>query len=882
MPAEPECAARRSTRSRRHAAFALLFVARTAPALALLTPVATSAQELPPGYELGIFEYAISELPQVTAPGVVSPDLDVLVPLTIVLEQARIPHERDTAGIVVRLVDAQRQPIVGHVRPRANRVTRGDSTLQTDAAGLIAAGGEVFVSAPLLGFLLDAEVTVDFGALLVRIRPRNPFPAHLAGEAERRRRLAEIRMGWEVDRLPDAPLLPVTGAGVLRYALSAGTPDPVESGVLTLEGGAALLGGMAVVSYTGSPGEQRIPGPAVTGRFERYLPESPWLSFVRAGDVTAEAGIARYIRGLTVTNRPLRRGPRFQDLAIVPEVPPGWEIEVYRNGQLVAYTDPVAPGEVTVPIGYGRTELDVRMIGPAGEIVRSELLYSIPETQLPAGRLEYSAGGGDCLLTDCAVLFADADYGLTSWLTIGSGYQAEWDSGGVAHRPALSGVFAGPGGWLAETRFVAGRLLSTTAAYRGTAPITGSAAFDITAPELGRVSLLPLDQSRWSARGDVGRDGNRVLGRLSGPTSGGIDGWSATLLSGIGRTIGSLQIEDYPLRSPLTTLSAFRALGARWLEGRYTGTARLSFEGERFSLLEVGLGGVWRQAFSASASFQWQELYGPAFNLSFNRQFDVGQVGGFLSGDEESGLRTSMRADGALAFDPFRSAEPASYRGMGFAGIDVIVFHDLNGNGIRDAAEPPAPGVTLRAGDRTAVTDSTGHARAWGLVPYEKLAVRIALEEADPRWAPADSMHVLRPVPHVFNPVEVPLIGTREVIASVVAGPGVPTSSGIGFTLTNRNTGQIFRGMTLSDGTIYVSQVPVGSYTLEFSAASLAAIDARVPGAPLLVEVVSDDPEAFVVDLPPIQLESLRPTEPSDPAPPPSGDRPLDQIGANT
>ena len=849
----------------------VLLLATAVLPLAVL-PVASAAQQLPPGHELGIFEYAIAELEQVTAPAVVGASGVVLIPLTVVLEQARIPYDRDTAGVVVRLVNAERKPVDGAVRPLRRQVARADSTLITDSAHILVVGGEVFLSAELLGFLLDADITVEFGALLVRIRPRIPFPAHLAAETERRRRLAEIRMGWETERLPDAPLRPVSGAGVLRYAVSAGTPEPIDNAVLALEGGFAVLGGQAVVGVTGAPGEPRLPGPSLTARFERYVPESRWLSFVRAGDVTAEAGIARSIRGFTLTNRPLRRGQRFQDVAIVPEVPPGWEVEVYRNGQLVGFTDPAAPGSVTVPVSYGRTELDVRLIGPAGEIVRSELLYSVPEALLPMGRLEYTAGGGDCLVADCALLFADADYGVTSWLTLGSGYQAEWDSAGLSHHPTLSGLVIRPGGWLAETRFVAGRLLSTTAVYSGRGPVTGSAGVDLTAPEVGRASVLPLAESRWSARGDIGRAGHRLLGRISGPSGGSVDGWSATVLSSIGKTTGSVQIEDYPMRPPLTTLAAFRALGSRWFDGRYTANIRLSLEGDRFWMLELGLGGVWLQTFTASAALQWQEPYGPALNLSFSRQFSVGQVAGFLSGGAESEIRSSLRADGALAVDPFRSVVPASYRGVGFAGLDVLVFHDLNGNGRRDAGEPPAEGIAIQAGAQSATSDSTGHARAWGLVPYEKLAIRIAPSWADPRWAARDSLLILRPVPNVFNPMELPLVGTREVIGTVIAGPGVPTSSGIGFTFTNRATGSTYRGMTMSDGAIYVTQVPVGRYDLQFSEASLAAIRARVPGAPLIVEVSTDDPDAFVVDLPPVVLEPLiAPTE--QPA--------FDQSGAN-
>jgi hypothetical protein len=112
-------------------------------------------------------------------------------------------------------------------------------------------------------------------------------------------------------------------------------------------------------------------------------------------------------------------------------------------------------------------------------------------------------------------------------------------------------------------------------------------------------------------------------------------------------------------------------------------------------------------------------------------------------------------------------------------------------------------------------------------------------------------------VPHIFNPVELPLIGTREVVASVIAQPGVATTGGIGFTLTNVSTGRVFRGLTLSDGTIYVSQVPVGTYQLDFAASSLEALRARVVDAPLVVDVAGEGPDAFVVDLPTVMLEPL-------------------------
>lgn len=821
-----------------------------------LTAANVRAQEVPEAFEMGIFEISIAELPQLTAPALVSPTGEVLVPLGIVLEQARIPFERGPGGLQPQLIDGSRQPIEGRVEAASRRIQRGDSAIYADSLELVESMGETFLALRLLAFLLEADVRVDFATLTVFIRPGVPFPAHLAAETDRRRRLAEIRMGWATERLPDAPLRPLSGGGVLRYGLSAGTPEPIRNSVLSLEGGLALVGGEAVIGFTGSPGGSGVRGPELTARYQRYVPENAWISFVRLGDVTAEAGLARFIRGLTVTNRPLRRGQFFQDLALAPDLPPGWEVEVYRNGQLIGYTDPAAPGAVTVPITYGRTELDVRMIGPAGEMVTSELLYSIPETQLPSGRAEYTAGGGRCLLADCDLVFVDADVGATRWLTLGAGYQAERDST-VQHRPTLSALAVRPGGWLAEGRFVAGQLFSLATSYRGDGPVTGSFGLDVRSPEVGRVTLLPQTDSRWTAHGDVGRGSRRVLGRLSGLTGGAVDGWGATLLTGIPGGVASAQVEDFPSRPPELTLSAFRGIPQRWLDGRYTANLRASVREDGLQTLQLGIGGVWAQRLSASLGLSWQDPYGLGVNLTFNRQFPVGQVQGLLSGGGGDEFRASVRTDGAIAIDPFHAVEPASYYGIGFGGLDLVAFYDLNGNGVRDPGEPAASEVAIRAGDRVTTSDASGHARVWGLVPYEKLGIRVSEAWGDPRWTPLDSLQVIRPVPHVFNPVELPLVGTREVVGSVIGAPGIPTTGGIGFTLTNVATGQVFRGMTMSDGAIYVSQVPVGTYSLEFSAAALETLQGRVPGAPLVVQIVGEDPDAFVVDLPPILLERL-------------------------
>ena len=106
--------------------------------LAIVWPSARlHAQEIPPGFDMGIFEITITDLPQLTAPAVVTPDLVVLAPLGVVLEQAGIPFERDSIGVHLRLVDEQWQPLAGLVAVGSRRVQRGDSVMVAEPAEMV-------------------------------------------------------------------------------------------------------------------------------------------------------------------------------------------------------------------------------------------------------------------------------------------------------------------------------------------------------------------------------------------------------------------------------------------------------------------------------------------------------------------------------------------------------------------------------------------------------------------------------------------------------------------------------------------------------------------------------------------------------------------------
>lgn len=731
-------------------------------------------------------------------------------------------------------------------------IVRGD-TVSPPAERMLRADGDLFLTADLLALLLGADVHVDFASLDVWIDPHAPLPAQLALEAQQRRQLALLQASYASRPvLPPTRLRPLSGAGVLHYSVSSALPDPARASVMMLESGFALGGGLAALGYTFSDGSIPI-DPRLTFRYERFIPEREWISFVRAGDILAEGAFLRSMRGISVTNRPLRREQYFQDVVIEPDVPPGYEIEVYQGGQLIAYSDRTAHAPLRVPINYGRTDFEVRMIAPSGEVVTADLLYGVPQTQLPESAFEYSAGGGACHAVDCGMLFVSSDYGVRRWLTLGAGYEAVRDSADTEHLPFARASVAPAGGWLGEARVIGTEQASASLQFNGSGSLIGSLAVDVRSAEVPRATLLPQERVRWDTRGELGMRGRRAMFRLGGMEGDGVDRWTLGLIASIPRGVVIAQVEEFGILPTQLSVSGFQLVPGRWFGAAVTASARVGATTRGLDAVEGGGSASWDDKLFGNLTVGWDRAGGANLSLSFSRLLAIGQVAGVLSASD-GGTRASLRGDGAIAVDPFETARPAGYFGVGFAGVDAYAFLDANGNGTREDGEVPAAGVTVRAGERSAVTDSTGHARIWGLLPWEKTIVRASPDWFDPQWAPAAQQQVIRPVAHMFNRVAIPLVGTREFVAYVVAGDGIGGTGGIRYRISNRDTDEVRDGLTLSDGSIYEGSLRVGRYRLELSSDDLRILRAE-PVGPVEFTIGAGAGDDFVFELPPIEIE---------------------------
>ena len=100
-------------------------------------------------------------------------------------------------------------------------------------------------------------------------------------------------------------------------------------------------------------------------------------------------------RGAFVSNRPLGQVSRFSTTTLRGTLPAGWDAELYRNGQLLAFQDDRGDGRyefLDVELFFGRNDLEVVLYGPQGQIRRDKTSVPVGFNQIEPGETYYWAG----------------------------------------------------------------------------------------------------------------------------------------------------------------------------------------------------------------------------------------------------------------------------------------------------------------------------------------------------------------------------------------------------------------------------------------------------------------------------------------------------------
>ncbi|WP_300973319.1 collagen binding domain-containing protein [Sphingomonas sp. LHG3406-1] len=573
-------------------------------------------------------------------------------------------------------------------------------------------------------------------------------------------------------------------------------------------------------------------------------------------------------RGAVVTNRPLFRPVAFDRTQFSGELPVGWDAELYRNGELVAFAAAGSDGRYRfddVALGFGDNRFEILSYGPQGQVrSRIENLTVGPEA-VPPGDTHYWLGvvdpGSDLL-----------DFRKRDGPSRDSGWRATASvEHGLDRRTSLAALVQTLSVDDERVTYVEGTVrrsigpaiaeLAVARDSKGGLALRGQALARIGAVNLSWSSFWSRDfaaqpegvgasaEHRFSVDAPVKLGSDMILPlhgdiRIAERRGGGRS------LEANGRT--SIMLSRFNLASMVRWRDEQPGgglKGRREAEVGLIGSGRIGpvrvrgtteweiHPGSRLRRAE--LSGYWSRGgnadWEAALAYERQDKGRARARLSHIRRFDQFAVAGSIEAASDGSVAAGLNLNFSLDRGPggWRFSRQSL---AGTGSVRAQLFRDANGNGLRDSGEKVEEGAVLTAGLRPADRPSgrDGWASVAGLDNYRPIAIGVdASSLSDPNLVPLKPAQVVVPRPGVSAELLIPLTG-GGAIEGVLLKDGGGSFEGLDLELVDAAGKVVATAGSDYDGFFLFERVPPGRYSLRLSGPSavLAKSDPQLtPGA---------------------------------------------------
>ncbi|ABF54565.1 MSCRAMM family protein [Sphingopyxis alaskensis] len=756
----------------------------------------------------------------------------------------------------------------GEVQAGSARYRLDATTIRDTAAGWC-------VDLDSLNQWLGVPLAADLSNAVLRVDSKDKLPFQLA--AERRARAAAIRpqASFDLASLPQAarPYQAWATPAVDVVASAGAASDKRGGSHVQARYEIFAAGELAGQSFDArlSSDNEGVPD-SLRMRLYRTDPQGQLLGPLKAthygvGDVsllsTGIVAASAAGRGAVMTNRPVERPDAFDKTDFRGDLPAGWDAELYRNGQLLAFTTPTGDGRyefIDVPLQYGANRFEIVLYGPQGQIRREIRQVQVGMDSIPPQQTWYWAG----FAQEDTDLFSFANRrrgafhrGWRGSLGIERGLDTRTSIAAHAHSLLIENVRRNYGE-LALRRSIGATLLEIGVAQ---ADDGGGAARASWLANFGETYLRADAMRGWggfvsdrfvnniNAITSLSLDQSVKLGRTMLPLHfdlrhverrSGFDSLEASARASA--TFRALtftgQLDWSRTKAPVgpdppDNLTASLLANARIGRVRVRGEARLALAGDGGDT-RLALIGEW----AAGADAEWRAELGydrglarARAGLGYTRRFDKLQLSGFGEVASDGSVAASLSL--AFSFGPKSgggwrvSSEKLASRGQ----VIAEVWMDENGDGVRQAHEAALPGVPLTAGHARAdaATDAAGQGTIDGLEPFRPVLIGIdAGSLPDPYVQPALPGVVVTPRPGVATRARLPMTAAGEIEGIARRDGGNPVE-GLLVELIDAEGRVRAATVTEFDGYFLFEGVAYGRYRLRPSKASAAALrlDAR-------------------------------------------------------
>ena len=678
------------------------------------------------------------------------------------------------------------------------------------------------VDSAALGRWFKLGVKPSTAGSMLMLESEAKLPVELAKEREKR--AARIKpASMPLENLPKIRLpYRLWRAPALDFVVNAGVTYQASTGMrVDRHASVAAAGEIAGLSYEAMLSTDRKGSPqSLRLRAYRSDPEGGLLGPLDAthfavGDVQgrpSRLSATASGRGAEITNRPLFNPVAFDRTRFEGDLPPGWDAELYRNGELLAFSRSDGSSRYVfedVPMIYGDNRFEIILYGPQGQ-QRSRLEHlNVGQEQLPPGETWYYAGvsqpGKDMLSelvdrNEGAVERLPGDFtrpdlqamvqvehgvgkrtsvGLLATMLLADNEKLTFVEGSIRQSigPAMfeAAVARDAKGGMAGRIQAIGRI--GTANINVEALLADDFVVDGKRQKYYRDARLSVDVPVKVGRQQFATSGNvRFIDRSDGQKT----------LNAAGRL--STNFNGFNLSTQLDwTRRMGRDAASEKLEWGVMGSGRIKdvrLRGQavwelspqsRFRTAE--LGAYW----SASDNADWEgvlaydaDVKRGRARISHIRRFSsvaaAASIEGGTDGSFAAGINLNFSLDssrGGMKFTSQRLATTGS--------VEARVYRDLNDNGVRDRAEPWEKGALITTGTRVSEdsTDKNGVVRVGGLAPYRPIAVGIDTESLpDPSLTPKKALQVIVPRPGVAAEIEIGLVGAGDIEGVLVKDDG--------------------------------------------------------------------------------------------------------------
>ncbi len=579
------------------------------------------------------------------------------------------------------------------------------------------------------------------------------------------------------------------------------------------------------------------------------------------GRLTGQTAIGR---GVFISNRPLGQSSRFSTTTLRGVLPGGWDAELYRNGQLIAFQDGRGDGRyefIDVELFFGRNDLEVVLYGPQGQVRRDKTSVPVGFNQIEPGQTYYWVGA----VQDNRDLFDlgnGVQIGQEKWRW-GVGIERGLDQRTSARFGAQSLFFDG-----ARRNYVEGAVARTLGAMQ----LELAAAHEVGAGGVAEANALGrLGRFNFGAnalvsfgnftsefaegsidyRGGFNFDTSLSLGKVSLPVQGDIshsklkDGsevneFLITTSVTAGRYALSAQLSHQERSAgetaPARTDTQLRLLAnARFSDFRVRGNATFQIAGrdQGFESATVRVD----TDLGEDAELQGQIDYTARvdeFRLTagYTRRFDEFSLRGDAFVTSRGGVGAAVQLAFSLGPDPVSGGIRVTNNKLARSGqAAVTVFRDDNGNARRDPGEELLPDVLVEAGLRRtdAITGENGRAIVDDLRPFRPVLVGIDETSLDdPFLAPSTKGVVLTPRPGVVAQIELAISPTGEIEGSIL-NPSGTQQSGVRLELVDNRGAVAAETISEFDGFFLFQRVPYGQYRLRVAEEAATTLNVARP-----------------------------------------------------